>query len=199
MLPKVFSPTGDYSSRQRDLTMAYRLLCHAEIEHFIEEAARSVVLSKIKIAKDTGVSSITVMTLLAYYKINWEGLLDGTLENDIPHKTDTTNQFKHPLSKLLDDAAQEYLGRIVSNNHGVRIDNLRRLLKPTGIDFDCIDDTWLTVIDEFGKQRGLTAHTSAVGVTHQIDPKDERDRIDSLCKGLKVIDDLLNKIHKSKR
>lgn len=197
LLPKSFSPTGNYSARQLDMAMAYRLLCHAEIEHYIEDAARSVVLAKV-IAAKAGKATLTSLTLLAYYKLGWDGLLPEENEKISPQKCDAKNPFSQPLGNLLDDAAQEYLGRIVSKNHGIRTENLKRLLKPTGIDFESLDQTWLTTIDEFGKQRGSTAHTSAVSVKHSIDPKDEYDRIELLLKGLGELDEALNKLIKSR-
>lgn len=196
LLPKSFSPTGSYSARQLDMASAYRLLCHAEIEHFIEDAAKAVVLCKVNAAK-LGKVSLTALTLVAYHKVGWDGLLVDENDNAIP-QTDKPNPFKHPLSKLLTDAAQEYFGRIVSNNHGIKTENLQRLLKPTGVDFDSLDQAWLTEMDEFGKQRGLTAHTSAVGVTRSIDPKDEYDRVEILRNGLETLDQALNKLLNSK-
>ena len=197
LLPKNFSPTGDYSARQIDLAMGYRLLCHAEIEDFLENISKDVVLAKVNHAK-TGKATLTTLTLLAYYKIAWDGLLDSQNEEDAVHKPDKSNPFSKPLNKLLDDAAHEYFGRIISNNHGVRTDNLKRLLKPTGFDFESLDPMWLTTIDEFGKQRGSTAHTSIVGVTKNLDPKDEFDRIELLRIGLGDLDENMNKLLKSK-
>lgn len=197
LLPNTFSPTGTYSIRHLDMAMAYRLLCHAEIEDFVESVSRDVVLAKVNLAK-TGKATLTSLTLLAYYKVAWDGLLKDQTEDGFVPKAETSNPFKKPLSKLLDEAAQEYFGRIVTNNHGIRTDNLKRLLKPTGLDFDGLDQTWLTTIDEFGKQRGLTAHTSSVGVTRPLDPKDELDRIGLLKVGLRDLDDTLSKLLKSK-
>lgn len=197
LLPKVFSPTGNYSIRQIDMAMGYRLLCHAEIEDFIESVSRNVVLEKVNLSK-TGKATLTTLTLLAYYKVSWDGLLDTENDEASVQKLDSSNPFSQPLSKLLDLAAHDYFGRIVTNNHGIRTDNLKRLLKPTGLDFDSLDQTWLTTIDEFGKQRGATAHTSSVGVSRQIDPKGEFDRIELLKKGLGDLDDALGMILKSK-
>lgn len=197
LLPKSFSPIGNYSARQLDMAKAYRLLCHAEIEHYIEDAAKSVVLNKISAAK-MGKVSMTSLTLLAYHKVNWEGLLADEDEKTTLLKSESPNVLRQPLGKLLDDAAQEYLNKILNKNHGIRRENLQRMLKPTGIDFDRLDQTWLTQIDEFGKQRGLTAHTTSIGVTRSIDPKDENDRIELLRIGLEALDESWIKLLKAK-
>ena len=198
LLPKAFSLTGDYSPRQLDMAMAYRLLCHAEIENHIENSSKKVVLSKTLEGK-SGISNFTCLTLLAYHRIGWEGLQVGA-EDTIPvAKIDSPNSFKLPLGKILDEAISEYVGRIINSNHGVRTENLHRLLKPIGIDFDNVDETWLATIDEFGKARGHTAHKSAVGVTRPIDPKDELDRVELILIGLRNLDTSLKQLIKSKR
>lgn len=99
----------------------------------------------------------------------------------------------------MDEAISDYLGRIIRFNHGIRIDNLHRVLKPIGVDFDSVDETWLATIDAFGQARGETAHKSAVGVTRPIDPKDELDRIEAILIGLKVLDESLSMLLKSKK
>lgn len=197
-LPRKFSPTGDYSDRQLDMAMAFRLLCHAEIEFYIEELSRMVVLNKVTQAKENGKSTLTILTLLAYYKTGWIGLIDNEDESLKQKKQDDTNPYKQPLKKILEEATKEYLVKIINNNHGIKTENLQKLLKPTGFDFESIDLTWLTAIDEFGKQRGATAHTSSVGVTRTINPQDESGRISLIIDGFREIDKKLMTIHHSK-
>lgn len=198
-LPKTFSLTGDYSARQLDMTTAYMLLCHAEIENHIEDAAKDVVLAKVKESR-AGTVNFTSLTLMAYHRTGWEGLLEKDEESDSASaKVEAPNPFQDPLGKLLDNALGEYLGRLHKNNHGVRIANLHRLLKPVGIDFSLIDEAWLVAMDGFGQARGFAAHKSTVGVTRPIDPKDEFDRIELILVGLKELDVLLTKLAKSKK
>lgn len=198
LLPRKFSPTGDYSDRQLDMAMAFRLLCHAEIEFFIEELSRMVVLNKINQAKNGGKATLTALTLLAFYKTGWSGLIDNEDDSTSQKKQDDTNPYKQPLKKLLEDATKDYLVKIINNNHGIKTENLQKLLKPTGFDFESIDSTWLTAIDEFGKQRGATAHTSSVGVIRPINPQDESERISLIIDGFREIDKKLMIIHNSK-
>jgi hypothetical protein len=180
------------------MAMAYRLLCHAEIENHIENSAKAVVLAKAKESK-AGTANLSSLSLLAYHRTGWHGLQIDDEEPMLTTKVNASSLFKHPLGKLLDDALSEYIGRVINNNHGVRIDDLHRVLKPTGVDFDCIDTTWLSAMDGFGKSRGFTAHKSSVGVTRPIDPKDELAKIEILVIGLKELDDLLGKLLKSKK
>lgn len=198
-LPITFSLTGDYSARQLDMATAYVLLCHAEIENHIEDAAREVLIAKVKESK-AGVVNLTALTLLAYHRTGWEGLLALDDESEPSNgKVEVPNPFGHPLGKLLDDALSEYMARLHKKNHGVRTENLHRLLKPVGIDFSLIDEAWLAAMDGFGQARGFAAHKSAVGVTRPIDPKDEFDRIELILVGLRELDVLLSRLMKSKK
>lgn len=95
LLPKAFSLTGDYSPRQLDMVMAYRLLCHAEIENHIENSAKEVVLAKVKESK-AGLCNLTSLTLLAYHRTGWDGLLSGDEDIAPLAKVDSPNPFKNP-------------------------------------------------------------------------------------------------------
>lgn len=196
-LPKSFSVTGDYSPRQIDLAMAYRLLCHAEIEHHLEEASKDLAIFKVKEAK-VGNVSFTVLTLVAYYKIGWGGLETDVFFEGENSKPDKSNPFKHPIGELLEDALKGYLGHVLKDNHGIRTENLKRILRPVGVDLEKLDATWITAMEDFGKSRGETAHKSSVGVSRQIDPKDEFDRVGQLLLGLMVVDAQLINLRNSK-
>lgn len=198
LLPRKYSPTGDYSSKQLDMAMAYRLLCHAEIEQYVEDSSWSLVQTKIATAKSSGRASLTALTLVAYHRTGWDGLLNKDVLLDLKKNDGVYNPFKHPIGKLLDESLHTYRVQMVNNNHGIRTENLQKLLKPIGVNFDNLDEDWLIAIDNFGKLRGEIAHTSGVGVTHLIDPKTEADRITMLVVGLKALDELLVRLLKSK-
>jgi hypothetical protein len=198
LLPKKYSPTGDYTSKQRDMAMAYRLLCHAEIEQYIEDSSLSVVQTKIASAKSSGRANLTALTLIAYHRTGWEGLLNNEVSKYLPKKKEERNLFKDPLGKLLDESLQTYRVQMVNNNNGIRVENLQKLLRPIGVNFDSLDEEWLIAIDDFGKLRGKIAHTSGVGITHLIDPKTEADLVTILLVGLNSLDNLLFKLLKEK-
>jgi hypothetical protein len=78
-------------------------------------------------------------------------------------------------------------------------------LLPVGIDSQDLDQAWLNLMNAFGEQRGLIAHTSATSykTTQLIDPKQDLETVNRIIgkfpeeeKGLIYIDDLLNALRK---
>ena len=65
LLPK-FNPTGTYSDRQLTLTIAYRVLAHAEIEAYLEDRVQKVAIDAKKDWDNKGKASRTLLSLLAF-------------------------------------------------------------------------------------------------------------------------------------
>ena len=80
--------------------MAYRLLCHAEIEQYVEDSSWSVVQTKVATAKRSGKASLTALTLVAYHRTGWEGLLTNDVLKSLPINKGGRNLFKEPLGKF---------------------------------------------------------------------------------------------------
>jgi hypothetical protein len=73
------------------------------------------------------------------------------------------------------------------SNHGVKEDNVLRLLLPVGIEEATIDTAWLASIHSWGEDRGSVAHR-AKKTQNPPDPESELNTVDYLLKGLKIID-----------
>jgi hypothetical protein len=172
MLPKKFSPTGDYSERILDRARGFRVLCHAEIEAYLEEIAMETIKEKIKDLKSKSKPSYTVLSFLASYHTGWAQ--DGK-ESIIGAKSRI--KPKEKMEEAIDNAHKQYIATIIKGNNGIKISNLKSIFIPLGIDFDKVDSTWLTNVDNYGKIRGEVAHQSKK-VQKQIDPKTELDSID---------------------
>src|SRR6185312_3872597 len=69
MLPRRFSPKGDYSAAQLDRTRGYRLLAHAEVEAFIEDKASELVSRAFNAWRSDSKPRHTITTLLAFCRI----------------------------------------------------------------------------------------------------------------------------------
>jgi hypothetical protein len=176
LLPKVWSPTGDYTPRVLDHARSYRLLTHAEFEHFIEERCLSIARSRIERFTAAGGHSTTVMSLLAR--------CGGIRPNE-----------KRPAS--LSDCAKRayaiYKG-IVDGNNGIKEENLIKLLSPIGIDeADLTDTTWLAAVNSFGRNRGQLAHKS-VGARDLIDPLTEFNDVQHIQAGFANLDNTLRNL-----
>lgn len=193
LLPRHFDPTGTYPERVIARSRGYRVLAHAEIEHFIEQRAQEVVLHALKTWNSTGAVRVTHVSLIAFC---------GRAA-DVPPATlipvDPSAKKKHfeqlHLKERLKNAASAFFTAL-KENHGIKEINLLRLLLPIGLNPDEIDPTWLAIMNSFGERRGEAAHSSGnVGtVKHPPDPKSEFDLVVQVLKGLRDIDKLLNEL-----
>jgi hypothetical protein len=180
LLPAAFSPTGDYGDEYRDRALGFRLLVHAEIESFIEQRAHAIALkAREKWDKDRSPSKVLI-SLIAFR------------ENKAVSARDLKDELDRKKTRTEDCviAACKSYSHTVANNHGIREDNLLKLLFPIGVRAHQLDPVWLSTIDSFGATRGLAAH-SAVGAVQQVDPKTEKDTVDKLLQGLEQLDGIL--------
>lgn len=166
-----------YSSNRedeiRDKTRAYLVLVHAEIESYLEKVIRDVINAKYQEWDAGRKCSRVVVALVASARGNFN---EASLDDYV---------------KKCYESAHE----VISNNHGIRAHNLKKLFRLLGIDTDEeIDQTWLNDMDTFGKLRGDIAHQSRQQLTHFLDPKDAKQRVDNLLKGLRDLDRKLQRL-----
>ena len=187
------NPLGSYSDRKLALTLAYRVLVHAEIEAYFEDRVWEVALNAKKNWDNQGKTCRTLICLLAF----------SGLEMEVPPHTLTPSQGskkvpdgKIKINKKI-DSAMESFKRAIKQNHGIKEANLLALLLPIGIDTDDLDDpTWLATMNTFGEERGVVAHSSSTSPTIQVpDPATELRRIEQIISpGLCKVDELINKL-----
>lgn len=177
-LPKKFSSTGLYTPEQLDYCRAYRVLVHAEIEHFLEERALDIANLALNIWLSKQKATLPLMSCIA------------NMEGDHGYFT-LKKGHRVTLNQIAGKAFGQY-NHIITNNHGIKEENIRKILLPIGVPETDIDVVWLSTIDGFGAKRGATAHTSSI--THTIDPKDELNTVNDIIAGLKDIDVVINNI-----
>jgi hypothetical protein len=83
-------------------------------------------------------------------------------------------------------ATQAY-NKMLSDNNGIKEENVLRILLPLGIEAGDIDSVWLSAIHDFGKKRGETAHTS-IRTQQPPDPASEFRVVSDIVGGLRKID-----------
>ncbi len=71
MLPEQFSPIGDYEENIRDQALGFRVLAHAEIEHYLEDLAVSTIEDALKSWDQTGQPNHVMVSFLASYQSGW--------------------------------------------------------------------------------------------------------------------------------
>lgn len=197
LLPRLFDPTGKYTAVEIDSALGYRLLAHAEIEIYLEEISKNIVLKSVKYWVRNRKPTPTLIATLASYHSGWK-FNDDSNHNEIIEIAKTRSE-KNSLKNIIDNAATQYVNK-VKGNHGVKEENLKVLLLPTGIDWDGLDPTWVLDMTNFGELRGKSAHTSSYKYTvSEINPKDEYDRVNGLLVGLKILDHKLQELNKKIR
>jgi hypothetical protein len=190
-LPKI-SPTGLYSDRQLALTLAYRVLAHAEIEAYLEDRVWEVVINAKRDWDNTGKTRRTLICLLAF-----SGQTLDTPPDTLTPTNSSQDAWKKKLqiSKKIDSAISCFNG-VIRQNHGVKEANLLALLLPIGIDSDDLDPVWLATMNTFGEQRGLVAHSSATSyrTVQPPDPATELSTVQQIAQGLLQVDNLINNL-----
>lgn len=175
-IPSAFSKSGLYTSKQLDDARAYRLLCHAELEHYLEERTLEIADLSFRLWITKSRSSSPLISILS----NVIGE-----QNGLPKKLGTNND----TNKIVSRVVAQYRHAVLTNN-GIRTSNILTLLLPIGILEGDIDPAWIATIDGFGAKRGTAAHTTSI--SYQIDPKDELQTIAQIVLGIKDIDQRLN-------
>lgn len=171
--------SGNYSKKESDLIKSYVLLAHAEIESYFEDFASEIVNSSMKAWIESRKRSNCLLSVMSFCSvdINWE------------KKKDEKNKLEIRIRCTV-----KHYNEILKNNHGVKSKNILNMLLPIGVEESQIDQTWLTIMDEFGKKRGSFAHSSYM-VQTQIDLKTEKDRINLLVlPEIEKLDLILKKI-----
>lgn len=190
-IPEI-SPTGLYSESQLSRTAAYRVLAHSEIESYLEERAWEVVQNAKTLWDKSGKNTRTLICLLGFSGLT----MDKPPDTLTPQKgSRTVKEEKIKISKKIDLAVESFK-RVISQNHGVKEDNILSLLLPIGIDSDDLDIAWLATMNTFGEKRGLVAHKSATSyMTIQTpDPANELNTVNQITDELLRIDELINNL-----
>lgn len=191
MLPRQFSPTGDYTERQLDRARGYRLLVHAEIESYLEDISRNKVTAAVKAWENDNKVSRTLIALLASYHSSWN-IDDSTNHDEIIKLSKERKNLKESIRDVL-KLAQKQFGSKVGNNHGIKQNNFKTIMLPTGLDLEDVDDTWLANLDSYGSLRGDIAHKTSKA-TKQINPQDEYKNVQGLLVGLEELDRKVNSL-----
>jgi hypothetical protein len=182
-LPVTFSQSGNYSPTELDNARAFRVLVHAEIEHFFEERAVDIADRAFDLFKTKARVSRPIIHLLSNVVGDQHGLPSklGTQITALSVTGKVVAQYKHEIAR----------------NNGIRIPNMLQILLPIGVLEADIDSVWLSTTDGFGAKRGTTAHSSSIMYT--IDPQDEFQTVNQIMTGVRDLDVLLNQIKQKLR
>lgn len=155
-LPATFSLSGRYTRRQHDLTKAFLLLIHAELESYFEDRARKLALTAQARYQRTGICTPVLSRLVVYHHAAKDEL--------------------GPVSAQTVEKAVNYYCDHLDKNHGIREKNLLTIFLPLGISHANLETQLIAACNQLSQKRGQFAHASFK--THQqVDPKTERDNV----------------------
>ena len=165
-----------YSSYEFDLTRAYVILMHAEIEGFCEMLAdRRIRRAKERYNKDRRIEP-ALRRIIAYH---------------VGKKVKSWEHVLAPTPDIVNAAFQAYM-QIIDNNHGIKRSNLEAMFYPLGLLDKHLDAAWMAQMDSFGITRGVFAHSRA-GAQQMPDPLSQLQAVNGLLKGLLELDQRLFK------
>jgi len=191
-LPKI-NPTGSYSEKQLALTIAYRVLAHAEIEAYFEDRVWEAALHAKRNWDNEGKSSRILISLVAF---------SGQMMDLPPNTCTPVNGSKRISPEKIKINEKVTLSinafyKVIEQNHGLKESNLLALLLPIGISSDGLDTVFLANMNTFGQDRGIVAHSSATsyrGVNNLPDPATELNRIKQITDELIQLDQLISNL-----
>ena len=167
LLP-VIDPTLSYSDRDRDLTRAFCLLCHAELEAYLEDITKEVVNRAFtRWTADQTIISPIIFHLAFNYK-------------------QEVGKTKEPPYQMVGKTYSALIDGI-KKNHGIKEHNLLGFFKPIGYE---IDPTLQSTLNDYGKNRGDIAHTS-FSTQQPLDPATEKNNIAQILTALALFDEEL--------
>lgn len=191
MLPARLSPTGTYARPERVSVHAlgFRILCVAEIEHYLEDRCVQIAKTALDAWKTKGHFSPSLQSLTVFTTIKYES--PPAYLTPKPKDQKDWDNLVSPI-KRIERAVNDYLDFVREENHGIREKNLLALLVPIGIDLRRIDQTLLDRMDALGSKRGDAAHNScAKAVRSGVDPAVEKKSIDEVVAGILDLDSRL--------
>ena len=168
LLPPI-DPSLSYSDKDRDLTRAFCLLCHAELEAYLEDITKEVVdRAFIKWRTNQRIISPIIFHLAFNYK------------QEVGKPKEAPFQMVGKTYSSLMDS--------IKKNHGIKEHNLLGFFKPIGYE---IDPILQSTLNDYGKNRGDIAHTS-FSTQQPLDPATEKNNIAQILTALAVFDIELN-------
>ncbi|WP_425264309.1 HEPN domain-containing protein [Streptomyces bungoensis] len=179
------SPVGSYTSDEYDQVRAYIVLCHAEIEAYLE----AMCLEVLRKAEDRWRQSASAGSCIA-------ALLLYNDKKVTPPKSLARQPPAEAIDIIITKAIKKHRTFTQEENHGIKEANLLRLLLPIGFqesDFDSLS-TWLATMNTFGVARGRVAHQSANRVSNPPDPLIARNQVSDVINGLASLEPIFARL-----
>lgn len=168
-----FPSSDSLAQVNQDRLRSFKLLVHAELEWYIEEAARTV-LSHCRSEWTISQRICPSLSCMILYQV--------------PKFPDRPRTIREQITSVLNSYE-----KAINNNNGIKEANLMRIVVPLGIGASSLDTTWLSTIDSYGQSRGEVAHTSYV-VHRALDRNTELQNLRWVLRGLGEFDRKVQKL-----
>lgn len=162
-----------------DRLCAYVVLCHAEFEQYLEDAAVEVLARAHSAWLEDESPRAPLLALLAYSPLSVKSP---------PAEKSGGESF---LRLGLQDARSRHYHYAKFDNHGISEKYLLALLLPAGIKETDLGSVWLQHVADLAQMRGQVAHHSAVPAIYTESPislSDARTVVGEILTGLERLD-----------
>lgn len=180
-LPPVFDPLGTYPDgpKVQAHTRAFVVLCHAEVESYLEGWAKELA----RAAESTWTNAKRATLPFTHMLATLAQRIDLPVSFQVQNARDGPQRLEEEAVKLF----QRYY-KLVRDNNGVKEHNVLSLFGPLGVPSIAYGTTLLQSLDAFGSARGTLAHQSVRSVQATADPETEFNKIRALLVELEVLD-----------
>lgn len=179
-LPRKLDPTGTYPDRIHDKAVAFRIFAHAEVEQYVEDRVKEVALTHMRAWKSDQKTSRVILGLVGYYSGERKAIVNTKSSGS---SLKSIQDVSHFLNRGMSELHHQ-----LSQNNGVKEDDLIELLTRVGVLADDLDQTWLNQMNSWGAERGEFVHRSPSLTFRPIDPANEIQVVRTVLDGLKDID-----------
>lgn len=157
---------------------SYILLAHAIFEEFLENLVKEVAYEARTKLKDEGHISKVILGLIA------SGLLE-----EVEEKKSNRKISEKVFRNIADFSATAYTMflQVITDNHGIKEENQKKLLLPIGLDPAIVDAATMAALHAFGTTRGSIAHNFKITREHTLSQVD--GEIKQIALGLKNFDE----------
>lgn len=193
LLPSRFSKFGVYGDTARVTvrSLSFRVIAHAEIESYFEDRALEIASTALTAWTTHNHVSRTTISLLGFSGHQMTPPPD-TLEAPGENQRKAWPE-KVRIEVRLKNAVDAYVRYVRVDNHGIRERQILAMLLPVGVAPSDLDPLAVANIDNFGRLRGETAHSSTAGqLTVGIDPEAEFRTVQEIVSQLAPIDTALD-------
>ncbi|GAA4465495.1 hypothetical protein GCM10023093_17800 [Nemorincola caseinilytica] len=164
LLPAI-NLTGSYTPQDQDMIRSYCLLCHAEIEAYLEDYTTEII---DRAYNKWNANKAMISPIIFHLAFSYNG------KKDLPY-----SMVAKSYNNLKD---------VIKSNNGVKENSLINFFRPIGFD---VDPLLKTTLNNFGKNRGDIAHQSFQTQT-PLDPATEKANVVLILNGLATLDEELN-------